>query len=428
MAQAAIERTNAESDPYWRLATEAEALILLSQEAAAADRLRDASVAGAGRLDAIASTRRQLSWLASVTGAGAAALAAMPVAQVLHWLADPAGDNGIELSETIRDDGPGLVAFGSLLSPADFALAEALRQRGAQLHLILPCAAEVCRDVLAGRDGPSSESRFDALLGVAKTVSAVTPEGDPGEATVLKLALMQARGHALLRGTSLVAPVRVLLCRNGRASLHEPGDAAADLGNVMARWPDRSGGNPVWSGRTVRAIVFGDVQGFSRISEAQHAAFLETVLGGFADALATLDGHVDYAETAGDGLYLVLSDVVAAVRACHALHESLDPRRLAAAGLPASLALRLSAHVGPVFHGLDRVIDRQKFFGKEVIRTARIEPVTPPGETYVTEQFASVLYCETGTAYDCEYVGHQPMAKGFGECRMYSLRGAGLGT
>ena len=87
-----------------------------------------------------------------------------------------------------------------------------------------------------------------------------------------------------------------------------------------------------------------------------------------------------------------------------------------------SLGLRLSAHFGPVFEGLDRVTRRVKFFGKEVVRTARIEPVTPPGETYVTEQFAATLAFAAPGRFACDYVGRQAMAKGFGECRMYSLR------
>ena len=171
--------------------------------------------------------------------------------------------------------------------------------------------------------------------------------------------------------------------------------------------------------------MFGDIKGFSTISEALHPAFFETVLGGFGDALASLGDKVEYAETAGDGIYVVLSDVVSAVSACLALQRSVDPDRLAAAGLPRSLGLRLSAHFGPVFEGFDRVTKRLKFFGKEVVRTARIEPVTPPGETYVTEQFAASLAFAAGGRFQCEYAGRQAMAKGFGECRMYSLREIG---
>jgi hypothetical protein len=50
--------------------------------------------------------------------------------------------------------------------------------------------------------------------------------------------------------------------------------------------------------------------------------------------------------------------------------------------------------------------------------------VTPVGEIFVTEQFAAALAFTTRDAYVCEYAGMQPMAKNFGECRMYSLRRA----
>jgi len=422
MARRAVARAANETDAYWRLATEGEAHILLGDDIAAIGALRDAAAAAAGRLDAVASTRRQLSWLAGVCGIGQTALAAMPTPLVLHWLADP-GDTSAAppvLPPAVAGAAAGLVAFGSIFSGADIFIAEALLAIGADLHLVLPCAADICRAFLADM---ALGDRFDTLVAAATTVSIVTPEGDPGEPTVLNLALRQARGQALLRGAALLTPVQVLVCGEGEADLRAPVPDGSDLGRLTAAWPDIGRNDPVWSRRTVRAIVFGDVKGFSTIAEIQHAAFLDVVVGGFAVALESLQAHVEYAETAGDGLYIVLSDVVAAVQTCFALHQSIDPARLAAAGLPPDLLLRLSAHVGPVFRGLDRVIGRQKFFGKEVIRTARIEPVTPPGETYVTEQFAAALYCETGAAYACEYVGNQPMAKGFGECRMYSLRG-----
>jgi hypothetical protein len=424
MAHCALDCATQESDEYWRLATVGEARVLLGDEADAVATFRAAAAAGAGRLDAMASTRRQLAWLARACGIGQSALAAMPAPLVLHWLADPgdiiAGD--IDVPARIVAHRDGRVAFGTVVSAADVAIAEALRELGADLHLVLPCGADICRAFLARHGGAALAERFDALLHGADTVSIVTPDGDPGEPTVLHQALRQARGQALLRGAALLTPVEVLVCVGRHLSLRDPAPDGQDLRALAAAWPDIGGNDPVWSRRSVRAIVFGDVQGFSGIAEVQHAAFLDTVVGGFAAALATLSAHVEYAETAGDGLYIVLSDVVSAVHVCHALHRSIDPARLAAAGLPTGLLLRLSAHVGPVFRGLDRVINRQKFFGKEVIRTARIEPVTPPGETYVTEQFAAALYCEAGARYECEYVGNQPMAKGFGECRMYSLR------
>jgi hypothetical protein len=59
-----------------------------------------------------------------------------------------------------------------------------------------------------------------------------------------------------------------------------------------------------------------------------------------------------------------------------------------------------------------------------VIRTARIEPVTPPGTCYVTEQFAAALQSAAPGRFICNYVGRQKMAKGYGTCRFYALREA----
>ena len=64
--------------------------------------------------------------------------------------------------------------------------------------------------------------------------------------------------------------------------------------------------------------------------------------------------------------------------------------------------------------------------GSHVSRTARIEPVTPAGAVYVTEQFAAALALDAHEEFCCDYVGHMPAAKDFGKLRMYRLfrRGA----
>ena len=62
--------------------------------------------------------------------------------------------------------------------------------------------------------------------------------------------------------------------------------------------------------------------------------------------------------------------------------------------------------------------------GSHVSRTARIEPVTPPGEVYVTEMFAAALELEGEATLACDYVGHMPAAKDYGKLRMYRLRRA----
>jgi len=94
---------------------------------------------------------------------------------------------------------------------------------------------------------------------------------------------------------------------------------------------------------------------------------------------------------------------------------------LAAHDLPGHLALRLSAHVGPVFPVHEPVLGVRTFIGTHVSRTARIEPVTPAGAVYVTEPFSASLTL-SGSPLACDYVGHLPAAKDFGSLRMYRLR------
>jgi hypothetical protein len=60
-----------------------------------------------------------------------------------------------------------------------------------------------------------------------------------------------------------------------------------------------------------------------------------------------------------------------------------------------------------------------------VSRTARIEPVTPPGAVYVTEPFAAALELAGRRDLACDYVGHMPAAKDYGRLRMYRLRRTG---
>jgi adenylate cyclase len=75
-----------------------------------------------------------------------------------------------------------------------------------------------------------------------------------------------------------------------------------------------------------------------------------------------------------------------------------------------------------VFRGPDPLLGKDNWYGSAVARAARIEPITPPGEIYVTEPFAAILALETGLdAYSCEYDGEVPIAKGYGHFRMYRL-------
>ena len=144
------------------------------------------------------------------------------------------------------------------------------------------------------------------------------------------------------------------------------------------------------------------------------------MLGALGGVLVQYGDRVLYRNTWGDGIFVVMSDALIAARCALQLQAALDALDLPACGLPDSLALRLGGHFGPVFETTDPVQLITNYFGAHVSRTARIEPVTPPGEVYVTEQFAARLALEPG-GFACDYVGKVPAAKSYGTMRMYHL-------
>jgi class 3 adenylate cyclase len=54
------------------------------------------------------------------------------------------------------------------------------------------------------------------------------------------------------------------------------------------------------------------------------------------------------------------------------------------------------------------------YTGSHVSRAARIEPITPPGQVYCSQEFAAVSEAENMQEFRCVYVGQTPLAKGFG--------------
>jgi class 3 adenylate cyclase len=172
----------------------------------------------------------------------------------------------------------------------------------------------------------------------------------------------------------------------------------------------------------VRALVFADVKGFSGLRDDQLPSFCDHVLGGFARVLDAHGESVCHRNTWGDGLYVVVRDAAAAAALALDLQEAMTRLDKEAVGLPPSLSLRISAHLGPVHPVMDPVLGVPSFMGSHVSRTARIEPVTPEGSVYVTERFAAALLLATEDAFVCDYVGHMPTAKEYGRLRMYRLR------
>ena len=105
-------------------------------------------------------------------------------------------------------------------------------------------------------------------------------------------------------------------------------------------------------------------------------------------------------------------------RAAQQVLSEVDWGRL---GLAADTGVRVGLHTGPLFRVSNPVTARTTFYGSHVNRAARLEPVVAPGHIFVTEEFASSLVADDQERFACEYIGSMPLAKKFGDARLYRL-------
>ena len=434
-------------DSYYSAATEAEAHLLLGDDEAAAEALERAAVEAGGDHVALASTRRQLRLVCRETHADETLLGCLSGPTVAHYcghrIAAP-GEEGrfpaeheASVREAMEDEidrQPVGYAYGSLASGADILWAEALLARGSELQVVLPFDHDEFIRSSVAPSGSGWVERFRGCIAAARDVRYATDDAFLDDDVLYRYGSELAMGLALLRARYLDTDARQLALWDGGPAMGEAGTAidietwrrAGRPSSVVSLDADGrpsagSPGSTAGSHRVVRALLFADVKGFSKLSDEQLPRFSEQVLGALAEAIGPHAGAIEHRNTWGDALYLVLADVREAAACALDLQAAVGALDLERHGLPAHLALRLGGHVGPVFPTTDPVLGELGFMGSHVSRTARIEPVTPPGVVYVTEPFAAALALDDRGDFVCDYVGHMPAAKDFGRLRMHRL-------
>jgi hypothetical protein len=460
LAGDALDRVDASGEEsYFAIATQAEAHLILGDEAGARTALERAAGLHAGDFGALSTTRRQLRLICAITGIDPAMLSALAGPAVAHYcghrMAGPGEDGRLrsdqegEMTSRIAqaiERRPVGYAYGSLASGGDILWAEALLARGCELHVVLPFALKEFVGTSVAPAGTSWVQRFDRCLAAAETVNYATVDAYLDDDVLYAYCAELAMGLALVRSRHLDSDVHQLALWDG-----ETPTGVAGTGADVARWnktgrdtivvapPERiSAGAAPSAGkarvqsppadgrhhppRVIRAMLIGDISGFSKLTDEQLPTFADAVLGAFARVLGDHEADIEYRNTWGDALYVVLSDAPAAARCALDLQEAIGALDLEAVGLPPHLAFRLSGHIGPVFPIRDPVLGANAFMGSHVSRTARIEPVTPPAAVYVTEAFAAALELSGASDVGCDYVGHLPAAKDYGRLRMYRVR------
>lgn len=335
------------------------------------------------------------------------------------------------------------VGFGPLACGADLLIAEALLARGAQLNVVLPFAEDdfIAESVLCG--GEEWLDRYRACRDAAASLHFATPGAYVGDDNQFAYNSQLAMGLAALRAEALgCAAAQLAVVSDRFRSLSKTGLAGtvADIGlwRALGRETVTIPAGPVprnlvfpprqeiGSGtrREIRSIIFADYKGFSRLGERELPLFMSEVMGRIGAVLGEFGDHVEFRNSWGDAIYAIIDTPRIAARVALELQRRLEnlPPELTPPGGVAGM--RLGLHYGPVWVGTDRITGNRIWYGGEVNRTARIEPVTPVGGVYCTETFAAALLVDD--CRDCRFdsVGRMQLAKNYGELELYRLESA----
>ena len=439
---------------YYEIATRAEALLVLGDIEAAAQEIAAAASAPDANAASQTSTRRQLVLLMEALGHDPDLLEPLRSKTVLHYtghIIAPRDARGRFPANQEHEVTAAIEAFfeaneiglvvGSLAAGGDIITAEVAHRKGVEVHIVLPFDEEEFKSISVAPAGSGWLERYEAVKQAASTVRFVTRDSYLGDDALFGYASEYALGYCKLRASWLDAKVMQLAIWDGEPGEHEEkagvvhdmdlvrGDSDIRQTVIPVRSTRESADNDCakkdaseTSRRKPRTMVFGDFEGFSKLPDSAILAYVNDILGAVASATIAYDDHIVFRNTWGDGLFIVFDDPAAAAECAFELQEVVRRSVALTQSTDATLGLRIGIHYGPVYETFDPILKRMNVFGAHVSRAARVEPITPEGEVFVTDETAAVLLLNSAGDYAADYVGRMPLAKNYGEAAMYRLR------
>ena len=431
---------------FFSAASRAEALVLLGQIGAAADTLErwlsDHDIGYGER----ASAYRQLNWLCSLVEGDASeqarllrALQPPPVLTFTGHMFRSGTEAETALAGRICDAFDRLgstIAYGALACGADILIAEEILRRNGEIHVVLPFVSEDFVEVSVRPGGEEWVGRYEACMARAASVTLATRMNFMHHDSQFSYGAQLAMGLARLRAAQISAPSLQMAIWDGATSQSRAGAAldvdhwrslgqetlVIDSGAVDRRLvrpehiEDQAGPK-----RVVRAIIFTDFEGYSRLPESEVPTFNREIMGRIAAVLNRHKDSVCSRNTWGDALYAVIVEPMEAAEIALEITEALENVRLGGESTPQSGGMRIGLHFGPVYEEIDPVTGLDNFYGAEVTLTARIEPKGAPGAIYATQAFAAMLAATWPDRFSTRYIGRVELAKGYGEAPIYQV-------
>ena len=448
---------------YWSQATLAEAALIQGEIETAAERYAVAARLGARHYGNLSSTRRQARLLLNYLGESDAwldeAIGVPPVLVYTGHMIDAPGRAQprfeAHMEDRVRDEirarleplGPA-ASYGSAACGADILCLECMRDLGGEIHIVLPFPVEEFRQTSVDlrADGDWGH-RFERLLNDANEVLVISQKPPAGETSTYEYANLIMTGLARLRAQMLDTSLQGLAVWDGQGR-GEPGGTASvvsmwqasgmpleriTLGSGDAvrrsqvsatqRGHESNGDQSRWPySYSVETMLFADAVGFSRLTEDQVPLFFEQYVAPIAEFNKACGCSAVHIETAGDGMYMVFDDPCEAGLYALGLSELVNSRDWESVGLPSDLGVRVGLHCGPVYVGADPITGRPLYTGVHTSRTARIEPITPPGQVYASSAFAAVATARNVRGLRFSYIGRTRLAKHYGVLPLYHVK------
>ncbi len=352
-----------------------------------------------------------------------------------------------------------LVGYSSLACGGDIIFAEALLHRGGEVNIVLPFKKEDFKkasvDIVAGTDWGA---RFDRIIDNAATVTVLSELGDANDGAAYDFCNQALSGLAILKSRFLGMDVVPIVVWDGKV-----GDGRGGTQTFVDYWQNKqkahveivsladyvpvepapvfAGGdesrvtkypplpvpssvaskNVMATGQEIKAMIFTDIVGYTKLTEVQIPGFVHNFLGKVAELMEKMERPPIHQNTWGDAVCAVFDRVEDAGTFALNMRDLVRGTDWSHYDLP-ELNIRIALNAGPVFTCYDPVLRKLTYNGSHVNRTARIEPIAEEGQIYASEAFAALSAAEGVSMFTCDYVGTKQLAKKYGAIPVFLVR------
>ena len=372
-----------------------------------------------------------------------------------------------QVSDRIRaelDEMDAQLGYSSAASGADMLFVEAMLDRGAEVNIVLPfCKSDFVRKSVEFAGGQWVR-RFENVLRLANSVSYVTRQPHLGHDSLFQMCNRIVIGKAVQRADHINSDVQLLTLRD-RSSESLVGGTEY----VNQIWPDNEShktieleeirGNQLRDvnqathsiadseqvsdagdvklteqskviEREFRSILFADLKGYSKLSDRHGPAFIDFFNIICRNIEAKDVAEREFVRTSGDGLFVVMKSPSDMAHYAVALRDSVDEANEEIGDRLPEMKMRIALHAALVFVFQNPLNGLTEYYGADVNRTARLEPVTVPGQIYATDQFVALWTAEQveqqglshiDASVKWELVGEIELAKNYGSQRAFHL-------